>query len=240
MTLHSLTVGPAGTFIPGGDGIGYTAINSDGVDPFPGAALLQPGSVTVFKVDPTVPTNTVLAVAHLSFGPSSSQQTQNGCTLMLTNVSGTPFAAGQSFKVITNIAGAPLWFANTGTSTNTFPAIIPAIPGPGLVWDLRHIWVPDSQGRDGVIGVVSATANRPTLTNSFSLDSTGTNIVGQFSWDQSNAGMRLETLVVPPTVGLTPDTNYNWTGVPGSWTNTSVTVTNVLGTNDVFFRLSFP
>jgi hypothetical protein len=46
--------------------------------------------------------------------------------------------------------------------------------------------------------------------------------------------------VVPPSVGLSPNTNYNWSGIPGSWTNTSVNVTNTIGTNDVFFRLVFP
>lgn len=242
MTLLSLAMGSGGTFIPGGDGIGNTTINSDTLGTagtFPGAALLAQGSVTVFKINPATPTNTVLTADHLSFGASSSQQTQNGGTLMLTNVSGTPFAAGQSFQLFVNHFNSAIAPYNTGSSTNTYPAIIPPTPGPGLVWDLRNLWVPNSSGNSGVIGIVSASSG-PKLTNSFTFDPNGTNIVGQFSWDQSNIGMRLETLVVPPTVGLTPDTNYNWTGVPGSWTNTSVTVTNVLGTNDVFFRLSFP
>lgn len=234
MTLTSLTMGPTGVFYPGGEGIGNTTINSDGVGNFPGAALLQQGSTEIFKVDPSTPANTVLTSAHLSFGGSSSQRSQNGCTLLITNVSATPFAVGQSFKLFANTFGTALYFSNTGSSTNTFPTIIPASPGPGLAWDLRHIWVPDGQGHDGVIGIVSATSG-PVFTNSFAL--TSTNVVAQFSWDQSDYGMRLETLVAPPSVGLS---GTNWTSVAGSWTNTTVTLTNKLDTNDVFFRLVFP
>ena len=43
MTLLSLAIGSGGTFIPGGDGIGTTTINSDSAGTagtFPGAALL--------------------------------------------------------------------------------------------------------------------------------------------------------------------------------------------------------
>lgn len=242
MTLLSMAVGTGGTFIPGGDGIGTTTINSDSAGTagtFPGAALLTQGSMTVFKVNAAAtPANTVVSAGHLSFGASASQQTQTGGTLIITNIGVTPFAAGQSFQLFQNSftpATAPF---NTGTSTNTFPTIIPATPGPGLVWDLRNLWVPNASGNSGVIGVVGA-FNGPQLTNSFAFDS-GTNIIATLSWDPANIGMRLQTLVVPNTVGLTPNTNYAWTGINGSWTNTSMVITNTLGTNDVFFRLSFP
>lgn len=239
MTLTSLSLGSGATFIPGGDGIGNTTINSDGVGNFPGAALLAQGSTTIFKVDPATPTNTVLTADHLSFGASSSQQTQNGATLMITNISATPFAAGQTFQLFANLFNPAIGPFNTGSSTNTYPAITPATPGPGLVWDLRHLWTPDSLNHSGLIGVIGATSGQPTLTNSFTLQN-GTNMMAQFSWDPNNIGMRLESLTTPNTVGLTPNTNYNWVGISGSWTNTSVTITNKLTTNDMFFRLIFP
>jgi hypothetical protein len=233
MMLSSLTMGAGGTFIPGGDGIGTTTINSDGTGSFPGAALLQQGSTTIFKVNPAAnPSNTGLTSAHLSFGGSSSARNQNGCTLVVTNIGVTPFSAGQSFQLFANIFNSPIIFSSTGSSTNTYPVVVPP-PGPGLAWDLRPLWV------NGSIAVVAVNSG-PKLTNSFGFDSTGTNFVGQFSWDSSYYGYRLETLVVPPSVGLSPNTNYNWSGIPGSWTNTSVNVTNTIGTNDVFFRLVFP
>jgi hypothetical protein len=193
------------------------------------------GSTNIFLVDPTVPNNTVLSSAHTSFGGSASARTQNGCTLVISNITATPFAAGEVFPLFANSLGGSSIF-NTGSSTNTYPLIIPSIPGPGLVWDLRNLWVPNSSGQNGLIGVVSARSG-PALTNSFTL--TTSNIVGQFSWDPSDAGMSLEELVVPLGVGL--NATNNWTRIAGSWTNLSATLTNTLpSTNNVFFRLSFP
>jgi hypothetical protein len=222
LTLQSVTVGAGGAFIPGGDGIGSTTINSDGTGTFPGAALFVQGSTNVFKVDPTIPENTVLVTSSLSFGGSSSQRTQNGCTLAIENVSLSPFAAGESFPLFST-------FGSTGTSTNTYPVITPATPGAGLAWDLTKLWV------NGSIGVVAANSG-PALTNGFTVGLSGTNIVGQFSWDPSDLGYSLETQVNPLTVGL----SSNWIRVNTSWTQTSVTITNVISTNCVFYRLSFP
>lgn len=234
ITLTSLSIAPGGQFIPGGSGIGTTTINSDGSGNFPGAVLLTQGSTTVFNVDVTATQpNTIVNCDYLSYGGSATAQTQNGGTLELNNVGTTPFAAGQSFQLFKNIYGQPVPF-NTGTSTNTYPVISPATPGPGLTWNLKNLWV------DGSIGIVAANSG-PALTNSFFGDGTGTNIVGQFSWDSSYQGYRLETLVVPLSVGLTPSTNYTWTGVAGSQTNTSELLTNAINpTNCVFYRLAFP
>ena len=234
MTLTSVNVGPGGTFIPGGDGIGTTTINSDGVGLFPGAALLglPPTAVygtTVLKVNLAAsPSNTVLSVNHLSFGGSATAQTQNGCTLAINNIGAPPFAAGQTFHFFDNVAGPGAVPFNTGSSTNTYPVITPSTPGAGLKWDLRQLWV------NGNIGVVGANSG-PSLTNSFTMN--GTNIVGQFDWDASNLGYRLQTLVTTLDTGLTAT---NWGSVSGSWTNTTVTLTNVIGTNCVFYRLVFP
>lgn len=237
ITLTSVSMGPGGTFIPGGDAVGNTTINSDGVGSFPGAALLAQGSTNVFKIDVAGSANTVLTANFLSFGGSASTQTQNGCTLVINNVSGTPFSAGQSFQLFHNVNNTGVAPYSTGSSTNTFPVISPPTPGPGLAWDLSHLWVPNGAGNSGVLGVVSSSGG-PTLTNSFAR--VGTNIVGQFSWDASDYGWRLESLVAPLSVGLAPNTNYTWTGVAGSWTNTTMTITNMVGTNSVFYRLTFP
>jgi hypothetical protein len=229
ITVQSVTIGVGGTFIPGGDGIGKTTVNSDGTGTFPGAALLVQGSTTVLKVSVAGMSNTVLSVNNLSFGASSSQRTQNGATLLITNTSGSPFADGQSFHFFDNVSAPGSVPYNTGSSTNTYPVITPTIPGSGLLWDLSQLWV---SGNIGVVGVNSG----PSLTNSFSIEG-GTNIIAQFSWDASNLGYRLQTLVAPLTSGLSAT---NWTGVAGSWTNTTVTLTNTIATNSVFYRLVFP
>ncbi len=234
ITLQSVTVGAGGTFMPGGNGTGTTIINNDGSTTFDGAALLVQGSTNIFYVNPGgSPLNTVLTCAHLSFGPSASQQTQNGATLVINNI-GTPFAVGQSFLLFNNVESSGNVPFSTGTSTNTYPIISPATPGPGLAWDLRQLW------GNGSIGVVSANSGIM-LTNSFFGDGTGTNIVAQLSWDSSLLGYRLQNLVTPNTVGLTPNTNYVWTGIAGSQTNTTEILTNVINiTNAVFYRLAFP
>ena len=234
LTLTSVSLGDGGTLIPGGNAIGTTTIYSDGVGLFPGAALLVKGSTTVLKVDMAAsPSNTVLSLAHLSFGLSSSIRNQNGCTLVINNIGVPPFAAGQTFHFFDNVSVPGSVPFSTGSSTNTYPVISPATPGSGLAWDLSQLWV------SGNIGIVGANSG-PTLTNSFTVVG-GTNIISQFDWSAANLGYRLQTLVTPITVGLTPDTNYNWTGISGSWTNNTVTLTNVLvSTNEVFYRLVFP
>ena len=100
-----------------------------------------------------------------------------------------------------------------------------------MAWDLTQLWA------SGNIGVVSANSG-PALTNSFAFDnSTGTNkIIASFSWDASVLGYSLETQVNPLEIGL----SNNWTRVAGSWTNTTVVITNNVGSGAVFYRLSFP
>jgi len=229
-TLTSVSVGSGGTFLPGGPGIGITVLNSDGVGNYPGATLLTQGGTLVFNVDADLPlTNTLLTSDYISFGGSATAQTQNGGTLQLNNVGSTPFSAGQYFRLLNNVYenGNPPF--NTGSSTNTFPLISPATPGTGLAWDLSQLWV------SGSIGVVKANSG-PTLNNTIAIDATGTNMVAQFSWSSSYLGYRLQSQVNPLNIGL----SNNWAGISGSWTNTSVTITNVIGTNCVFYRLVFP
>jgi hypothetical protein len=230
LTLQSVTVGAGGTYIPGGNGIGTSSINSDFTGTFPGAALLVQGSTNIFKINVTSAFNTVLSVNDLSFGGSSSVRNENGATLEIVNTSASLFAAGQSYHLFDNINSPGSVPYSTGSSANTYPLITPPTPGPGLAWDLSQLW---ASGNIGVIGAASG----PTLANSFAGDGTGSNIVATFSWDSSKLGYRLESLTVPASIGLS---GTNWATVPGSWTNLSAVVTNVIGTNSVFYRLSFP
>ena len=234
ITLHSVTIEPSAIFIPGGAGTGTTAINTDGTstpDAFPGAALLRQGSTNVFSIDAGTTAHSVLRVNTLSFGGSATARSQNGATIKIINTSVSPFTAGQSFQLFDNVSSPGSVPYNTGTSTHTYPVIIPSSPGAGLAWDLTQLWA------SGNIGVVSANSG-PALTNSFAFDnSTGTNkIIASFSWDASVLGYSLETQVNPLEIGL----SNNWTRVAGSWTNTTVVITNNVGSGAVFYRLSFP
>lgn len=231
MTLTSLGDQSGGVFIPGGGSTNATVIGNSGTGTFPGAALLSLNSTNIFEIDVANNHNTVLQSLHLSFGPSATTRSQGGCTLVLTNISALPFAAGQSFHLFDNQGNPGAAPYDTGTSTNTYPAIIPVVPGPGLTWDLSHLWT------SGNIGVVTVTSG-PTLTNSFTVS--GKQVIGQFSWDPGYLGYRLQSLTENLNTGLS---GTNWVGVGGSWTNLTVSITNNIDTSNsasVFYRLVFP
>jgi len=233
----TFTANSSAIIIPGGDVIGNMKIQSGTASGNPGRVLLSQGSTNIFKVDPGTLASSVIYSGFQDFGGSASARSQNGCTIVITNVTGAPFANGQQFTMFQYYDGGgnP---TPTGTSTNTYPVIVPASPGPGLAWDLTQLWP------SGVIGVMNVSA-APTLMNSFAFDSTGTNFIGQFSWPSTNLGWRLVTQVNPLSVGL----STNWSNVsppstntPVSWATTTYMLTNTIGTNinAVFYRLSFP
>ena len=69
-----------------------------------------------------------------------------GGTLTLTNISGTPLAAGNSFKLF-----------NAAAYSGAFTSVVPATPGVGLAWNTNNLAV------NGTLSVVS-TASSPTIT----------------------------------------------------------------------------
>ena len=176
LTLFRLTLAATCTFIPGGGGLGTTTINSDGSSAtFPGRLSMAAGSKTLVYVNGT--SSTKMNSGCVDYGPSQSGQAQNGCTLVITNL-GAPYVAGQAFQLFGNAfnGGNPL---PDGTSTNSFPIIVPATPGPGLAWDLSHLWP------GGNIGII--VPPKVFLTNSFALIASN-NIVTSFSWSPDQAG----------------------------------------------------
>jgi hypothetical protein len=252
MTLLAVTIDAGGTFIPGGDGTGTTTIYNDGsgtTTVFDGTLAMIQGSTNIFKVHPGN-AHTQVECAHLSFGGSSSQRNQNGCILLITNYGATAFSAGQTFHFFDNVELGPGHVPyNTGSSTNTYPVIIPATPGPGLSWDLSQLWA------NGSIGVI--TTPLVTLTSSETVqyimgtNMLGTNmLVGQFSWDSTNTGWRLQNQVNPLSVGLSNNWTSvsgvwttNWPGVAGTWTTNQWSITNKMSDNAnsvIYYRLVFP
>ena len=226
----TFTAAAGSTIIPGGDGVGTTTIAAGVAAGFPGRVLLSQGSTSIFKVDIIGSLNTKLLSGYQDYGGSSAFRSQNGCTIVITNVTGS-FAAGQSFTLFQYAGGGtPL---STGTATNTYPIISPASPGAGLAWNLTQLWP------SGVIGVTTNTG--PVFTNTFTIQG-GTNIIGQFDWDASYLGWRLQSQVNPLSVGL----STNWGNVTDgttngpSWVKISYSITNTIATNAVFYRLTFP
>ena len=154
MSLQTLTFNAGANFIPGGNGIGTSSVRGPigaGASTDPGRVILNIGSTNVFKVDASNPANlTMLRSGFQDFGPSQNSQQQNGCTIVITNVSSTPFTAGQYFRLFQVSASGGGNIIPTGSATNSFPVISPATPGPGLAWDLSRLWQDNGSGNVGI------------------------------------------------------------------------------------------
>ncbi len=225
LTMFRVTISPGAIFIPGGGTLATTTINSDG-QTLGGRLTLSAGSTTYIEINPTnSQPNTRVNSGALDYGPSQSGQMENGCTLILTNISTAPFALGQVYKIFGNAAngGNPL---ATGTATNSFPILVPAQPGPGIIWDFRPLWP------SGSIGIIVPPI--VTMTNSFRM--TSSNVVINLSWPSSEQGWVIQQQQNPLSIGI----SNNWGVIVGSQTNLSWSITNTITTNAFFYRLAYP
>ena len=218
-----------GTFEPGGNAIAMTKVtdfDSSGnplLNPY-GRVQLNPGSTTTLIVNMDLApaqTNTVLLSQNQGFGPSQNFKAFNGGTLEIINDGSTPYAPGQIFKMFgyyyddSDIKNAGL------NTTNSYPIIQPATPGPGLVWDLSQL-IPH-----GTIGVLSASDPSMfyTLTNSTTAYPAATNIVTELSWPADKTGGWVQELNTTLTNGLSAT---NWFTPSGGY------LTNMPNVNDIF------
>ncbi|MEI9960413.1 MAG: hypothetical protein WDM76_04555 [Limisphaerales bacterium] len=70
-----------------------------------------------------------------------------GGTLNLVNISGAPFAIGDSFELF-----------SASSRNGSFVSITPATPGPGLAWDFSQLNI-------GFVNVVASGGSAPTIGN---------------------------------------------------------------------------
>jgi hypothetical protein len=167
---------------------------------------LAAGSTTVVEVS-TSPLASDLVTGLLNV-------TYDG-TLVVTNVSGS-YSGGNTFTLF-----------NAASYSGSFAQIVPATPGPNLVWNTNNLPV---NGQLSVISNVST--NRPTLTNSFA----GNTIT--LAWPSDHIGWRLQSQTNNINVGL----RSNWVDVAGSaaTNRVSLTVPAGIGPGCLFFRLVYP
>jgi hypothetical protein len=112
-----------------GSGAMLSPANSFGIITFGNNLTLAPGSDTLLEVSPAPLTNDLVRVlGTLTYGGN----------LILTNLSSSPYAAGDAFQLF---AAA----ASTGGEVRIFPET----PGPSLVWD------PSSLATTGVLRVIA-------------------------------------------------------------------------------------
>jgi hypothetical protein len=102
---------------------------------------------TVMKLNPATATNDQFRAYGITYGG----------ILSLTNISATPLAAGNSFRlfVATNYAGS-------------FSSLLPSMPGAGLGWNTNNLPV------NGTLSVVAISAPRPSVVG---ISLSGTNLV---------------------------------------------------------------
>ncbi len=119
------TVSPAGTKTT----MGYT-IGSNPTGTITVTTNITLNGTTIIKLDGTGVNDVLQANGSITYGG----------TLILTNISGSPLVAGNSFQVF-----------NAFNRSGSFLTITPPTPGTGLAWDLSHL----SSGQ--INGVITAT-----------------------------------------------------------------------------------
>jgi hypothetical protein len=227
----------AGTFIPGGDGIGVTTIKSPGIAGvnFSGRVRLGVGSTNIFKVDPAT-TNTVLQATWIDYGPSIGNPDFEGGFIWVTNVGINPFAAGQRFGMFKYEDGTlPIQFG----STNSYPLMLPTVPGPGLAWDLSDVKM---NGNIGIRSYSTTPTNLTLLSSSFTLvtnlTSTNRGIVLTLQWPSNYiGGWHVEEQTSTRQVGIQMGAS-NWAPIFASYFTNRIPVTNLVGNSNIgFYRL---
>ena len=233
--VGTFTLTGTGTFLPGGTGTGTTIVKETSiVDPISaGTMRLDNGSVTIFKVDPGTTNNTKLLSNLQLLGPSQSTPQTNGGTIVITNISATPFAIGQEFKLFgsqpTNGTFSPSLFSlNT---TNAYPVMSPAQPASGMAWDLGRVIF------EGIISITNGPVILPTSPTNITFSASGG--VLNMSWPADYTGWLLQTQTNALAVGLTPATN-TWFNVSGSDATNSVAISIDPTQPTVFYRLVYP
>jgi hypothetical protein len=237
INVGSLVIG--GTFIPGGGTTGTTKVtdylfNGSEAGSPSGRVQLNTGSTTYFEVNLTnAQANTLLLSQNQGFGPSQPNKSFNGATIVIDNIGPTPFAAGQTFQLFGNYyTGGSIFGAGLNT-TNSYPVISPAKPGPGLVWDLSQL-IPG-----GIVGVT--TPAQISLANNTIVGTS--NIVSEFTWPANYLGGWLQQMNTTLTNGLTAT---NWVTVAGSSSINDIFVTNNIIADPnavgsaIFFRFVYP
>jgi hypothetical protein len=219
--------------------IGTAPVNIGGVFS-PGTSLgtnriltrlnLNSGSTTRIELDIANGGNDLIVAGTLNFGSPPSP-----ANIVVTNIGGGSFAAGQAFQIFTNsfgdpfvpIGGDPGWNTN-----NILLAIQPLTPGIGLRWDTTDLRT------NGLLRVVSVSTtpvdiafNITTFTNASS-----TNKMLSMSWPEDHLGWRLEVQTNTSLVGI----NTNWVNIPNSHMSNQISAPLDPDNPSVFYRLVHP
>lgn len=169
-----------------------------------GALSFSPGSTSLMKLNKTAAANDLLA--------GMSQVTYGG-TLVISNLAGT-LTATDSFKLY-----------NASSYNGAFSAMVPATPGPGLLWNTNQL---DVNGTLLIANIVNTQATNI----AFSVSGGSLNL----SWPLDHLGWELEA----QTDSLSSGLGTNWVIWAGSSNVVSESIPMNATNPPVFFRLVYP
>jgi hypothetical protein len=187
--MSPVTVESGGTLSPG-DSIGTLTVAN--------TLTLSGGSTSFFEVDAgTLVHDMVAGLSSVSYGG----------TLVISNTSSTPFVAGSSFQL----------FSAASPATGAFTAIVPATPGPGLLWDTSEL------ASRGILKVTAPSLGFSVTGNTLSLN-----------WPKAALGWYAQSNAVNVA------SPAEWHDIPGSQTGTNLSIPIVPTDPQVYFRLRSP
>jgi autotransporter-associated beta strand protein len=198
----NVTIQAGGLLAPGTNFVGTLTVNN---------SLTNVGNLFI-KVDKSKPvqSNDMVTVTGVLTNTGTGIVT-------VTNLNPNPsfaFAAGDKFTIFNKA------MANGGTMT-----ILPATPGPNLVWT-------NKLAVDGSIGVLSSVALNPT---NITFSVSGSTLT--LSWPADHLGWHLQMQTNTLGAGLTTN---GWVVVPGSDQITSTNISISKTNPTVFYRLTYP
>jgi autotransporter-associated beta strand protein len=191
----SVSVGAAGTLSPG-NSIGTMTII--GTLSLAGTNLME-----LNKNGSTLTNDLIRGVSHLTYGG-----------VLKLQISGDPLAAGDAFTLY-----------SAGLRDGLFTSLVPATPGPNLVWNTNTL------ASDGELRVASGIN---TIRTNITLVSVGNSL--DLSWPQDHTGWRLQAQTSSISIGLVS----NWFDVPGSTTTNHVIILVSHTNGSVFYRMIYP
>ncbi len=148
------------------------------------------------------------------------------CNIIMTNIGLFPFAAGQSFQIVSNHLGG---LNDDNINPNRDFKFVPPSPGLGLVWDGTDVFT------NGIARIKAIPSTPTSLTTTMVANTNQMTL----SWPAGYIGWELQQQIRFLTNGIS-GLAADWTKVANSDTNNQVTVTINTNNQAVFYRLAHP
>ncbi len=195
LVAGALTLGNGST-LSAGAGVGTLTIGQ--------ALTCAPGSTNFVEIDKVNGTNDFVKAASITYGG----------TLVLTEISSTPFVLGDTFKLF-----------EASSYSGSFASVSLPVLDPGLSWDLSLL------NSNGTLRVGPSVSSTP-VNMTFEITA-GTIKLG---WPADHTGWNLQAQTNSLGVGL----SSNWAVVPGSAGTNQVFMPVDAANGSVFYRLIAP